>query len=55
VIDAGAQAEKTFHFHGYFERNFCPLHSGILAHVLVLPIFRSTRHSFPRERILIWE
>jgi hypothetical protein len=42
IVDANAQAEKTFHFHGYFERYLRAVHRGVSAYVFVLPILRST-------------
>jgi len=42
VVNVGLQTKEAFHLHGYLERHIRTLHRGILAHVLVLPIFRST-------------
>ena len=42
AVDVSPQAKKTSHFHGYFERHFRTVHRGVLTHVFVLPIFRST-------------
>ena len=53
VADAGAQAEKTFHFHGHFERHFRAVHCGVSAYVFVLPILRSTYFLCCQGTILI--
>jgi Autophagy protein ATG9 len=42
LANGGVKVETTFHLYGYLKRNLCAFHRGVLAHVFVLPVFRST-------------
>ena len=52
-VDAGAQVEKAFHFHGYSERHLRAVHRGLSSYVFVFPILRSTSFFCRQGTILI--